>query len=82
MKFFVLIQYYASQYIFTIALSLSTYSSGIQDCNEVATAWPEATLERDPLMKAFGRRHVFLKCMLKVQVSNLKSYILCLFLNA
>jgi len=47
--------------------ALRAMSTGIQDCNEVATAWPEATLERDPLMKAFGRRHVFLKCMLKVQ---------------
>jgi len=47
--------------------AIRAMSTGIQDCNEVATAWPESTLERNPLMKAFGRRKVFLTCMLKVQ---------------
>lgn len=47
--------------------TLQVLADGYADCNEVATAWPQSTLEKNPLAKIFGRRHVFLKCMLKCQ---------------
>lgn len=47
--------------------ALKAVTDSYADCNAIATEWPESTLEKNPLAKAFGRRHVFLKCMLKVQ---------------
>lgn len=41
--------------------------TGYSDCNEISQSWPQATLNRHPLMKAYGRQKVFLHCMHKLE---------------
>ena len=33
-----------------------------KDCYDIARSWPQSTLNRNPLMKVFGRHMVFFKC--------------------
>merc|ERR1712029_1025008 len=36
-----------------------------KDCYDIARSWPQSTLNRNPLMKVFGRHMVFFKCARK-----------------
>ena len=36
--------------------------TGYKDCYDIARSWPQSTLNRNPLMKVFGRHMVFFKC--------------------
>ena len=37
-------------------------TQGYSDCYEIASNWPQQSLDRNPLMKIFGRHMVFFKC--------------------
>jgi len=39
--------------------------TGYKDCYDIARSWPQSTLNRNPLMKVFGRHMVFFKCARK-----------------
>jgi len=39
--------------------------TGYKDCYDIARSWPQSSLNRNPLMKVFGRHMVFFKCARK-----------------
>jgi len=47
---------------FVLALT-NSYS----DCYDISESWPQKNLDRHPLMQAFGRQHIFLNCMHKME---------------
>jgi len=42
-------------------------NTGYTDCYSLAQAWPQETLDRNPITKVFGRHMVFFKCAQKVE---------------
>jgi len=46
---------------------LRTLTEGYADCLKIANNWPQSELDRNPMAKAFGRRHVFLVCHQKLE---------------
>ena len=42
---------------------------GFKDCNEISSSFPQKALDRhpNPMMKKYGRHHIFLKCAMKVE---------------
>jgi hypothetical protein len=41
--------------------------TGLSDCNAISQSWPQKTLDRHPLMAAYGRQCVFFECMHKIK---------------
>merc|ERR1711990_482173 len=39
--------------------------SGYTDCYQVASNWPQQSLDRNPITKVFGRHMIFFKCSMK-----------------
>merc|ERR1712045_473788 len=39
--------------------------SGYTDCYQVASNWPQQSLDRNPITKVFGRHMIFFKCAMK-----------------
>lgn len=46
---------------------LKAMATGYSDCYDISRNWPQSTLNRHPLMKAYGRQKVFLHCMSKCE---------------
>merc|ERR1712223_685564 len=44
--------------------------TGYKDCYDIARSWPQSTLNRNPLMKVFGRHMVFFKCARKEEAKS------------
>jgi len=47
---------------------LKALSNGYSDCYDISRSWPQSSLDRHPLMKAYGRQKVFLHCMKKCEM--------------
>lgn len=45
-------------------------NTGYTDCYDLAKAWPQDTLNRNPVTKVFGRHMVFFKCAKKVEMKG------------
>jgi len=41
--------------------------TGYNDCYSIAKAWPQETLDKNPITKVFGRHMIFFKCAKKVE---------------
>jgi len=46
---------------------IQAFTTGYQDCMDISRNWPQTTLDRHPMMKAYCRQALFVKCMLKVE---------------
>ena len=43
---------------------------GFVDCYNIAQAWPQSNLDRNPLTKQWGRQMIFLKCAKKMELKT------------
>jgi len=46
---------------------LKALATGYSDCYDISRSWPQSSLDRHPLMKAYGRQKVFLHCIFKTE---------------
>merc|ERR1711887_369747 len=46
---------------------LETFENGISDCHKISESWPQASLDRNPISRAFGRNILFFRCARKVE---------------
>jgi len=43
---------------------------GYSDCHQIASNWPQKSLDRNPVTKVFGRHMIFFRCALKNEKKN------------
>merc|ERR1711872_1012789 len=46
---------------------LETFQNSISDCHKISESWPQASLDRNPISRAFGRNILFFRCARKVE---------------
>merc|ERR1711973_417636 len=46
---------------------LESFQNSISDCHKISESWPQASLDRNPISRAFGRNILFFRCARKVE---------------
>ena len=53
---------------------MTKLKEGFLDCYNVAQAWPQAALDRNPLYQKYGRHMIFFNCATKVEEQMCTKY--------